>query len=89
MPVLEAGSTSLTLMWSSIDGGTYVVEATADLASWTPIATNAPVAQTNVPSPFTTRSLVETGAFLAGEISRFYRVRLTATNNYDTAGFAP
>ncbi|HEY6167197.1 MAG TPA: YHYH protein [Verrucomicrobiae bacterium] len=86
-PDVNVANANVTLTWSSIDGGTYVIEATSDLASWSAIATNAPVTQTNLPAPKVTRSVVETNA--AAAASRFYRVRLTATNAYDSGGFAP
>jgi hypothetical protein len=88
-PALNSGNGNVTLTWSAIDGGTYAVDATGDLASWIALATNAPALQTNFPAPFTTRSLIETNAAAPGVTNRFYRVRLTATNAFDSTGFSP
>lgn len=89
-PAVNATNSNVTLTWTAIDGGTYVVEAATNLSAWSPIATNSTYAQsTNFPMPQTTRSLIETNAALAGVMSRFYRVRLTGTNSYDSTGFSP
>ncbi len=89
-PAVNSSNSNVTLTWSAIDGGTYVIEATTDLSAWTPIATNSTYPQaTNFPTPQTTRSLVENAAAQNGVVRRFYRVRLTATNSYDSTGFSP
>ncbi|MBI3882643.1 MAG: YHYH protein [Verrucomicrobia bacterium] len=89
-PTVNATNANVTLTWTALDGGTYVVEATADFSSWTPITTNSTYPQaTNFPTPQPTRSLIETNAAQAGVTGRYYRVRLTATNSYDSTGFAP
>jgi hypothetical protein len=71
-----------------MDGGTYVIEATTNLSSWASIATNTPALQTNFPAAPTTRSRVDAGAATNANL-RAYRVRLTATNSFDSTGFTP
>lgn len=87
-PAVNATNGNVTLTWSSIDGGTYVIDSTTDFATWTPTATNLPpITQTNLPAAQATRSFTDTSA--PGLPNRFYRVRLAATNAYDSTGFAP
>lgn len=86
-PTVDIASGNVTLTWSSIDGGTYVVEATTNLTSWSAITTNAPGAtQTNLPNAKTSRSVVDNAAATLMP-ERYYRIRLSATNSYDSAGF--
>jgi hypothetical protein len=87
-PTVNPTNGNVTLTWSAIDGGTYVIDATTNFMSWTAIATNLPTLQTNFPVTTPTRSRVEAGG-AASASARFYRVRLTATNSYDTTGFSP
>lgn len=70
-PPVRQDST-VTLTWSSVDGGTYQVESTTDLNSW---STNA----TNVASQG-----IDTQTNLSNSASAgFYRVARTALANYD------
>ncbi|MDB6028533.1 MAG: hypothetical protein JWM68_4756 [Verrucomicrobiales bacterium] len=76
---------TVTLLWSAVEGGTYRVETSSTLTNWTPKATNVAQGislQTNI-----TR----------GSTPEFYRVARTAvasfdnagTNVFSTPGFAP
>jgi hypothetical protein len=63
---------TVTLTWSSVDGGTYQIESTTDLSNWT---TNA----TNVTSQgISTHSNLNSGASAV-----FYRVARMGLANYD------
>ncbi|HEX8295686.1 MAG TPA: YHYH protein [Chthoniobacteraceae bacterium] len=75
---------NVALVWTSVEGGTYKVEASleqasgsADLVTWTTL--NASVAAT---SNATTTFLVDNGAALA-DSTRFYRTIRTALATYD------
>jgi hypothetical protein len=63
---------TVTLMWSSVDGGTYQIESTADLNNWSTNATNVPSQGIN------TQTNLNSGASVA-----FYRVGRPALANYD------
>jgi len=71
-PVVAAGE--VTLVWSAVEGGTYQVESTADLAAWTTNATGVAVSGNRG---------VTTGA--ATDPDRLFRVRRTALAAYDPA----
>ena len=74
-PVLGGGD--VTLVWSSVEGGTYQVQASRSLSSnWTNLSTNFPAATNAI-----TTSYVETNA--AGSYPQsFYRVGRTALAPY-------
>ena len=74
-PVLGGGD--VTLVWSSVEGGTYQVQASRSLSSnWTNLSTNFPAAANAI-----TTSYVETNA--AGSYPQsFYRVGRTALAPY-------
>jgi hypothetical protein len=63
---------TVTLTWSSVDGGTYQVESTADLSTWTTNATNV------VSQGINTQTNLNSGVS-----AMFYRVARTALANYD------
>jgi len=63
---------TVTLRWSSIDGGSYQVESTTDLANWTTNGTNIASQGIN------TQTNLNRGASAV-----FYRVARTALANYD------
>ena len=72
--VLEAcvnpGNGNVTLTWSSVEGGTYVVSGTTDFQSWTP----------NVAPSVTATGIVATAIDAGGATAndhRFYRVTRT------------
>lgn len=76
--VLSAPSRSgdtVVLKWSAVEGGTYRVEASTNLTTWTTNATGiAPLA--NVGSNTNT----------SPETAKFYRINRTALATYDSAG---
>ena len=77
-PVVNPGNGNVTLTWSSIEGGSYVLEASNDLStnSWSAVATLS--AATNATQTVTN----EMGAAFSN-LKRFYRVQRTALAPYD------
>lgn len=86
-PHQDAGSGDVTLTWSSVDGGTYQIEAATTLFQWSAIHTNLPAGQTNFPTPSVVSRYVEAGAGQASVTNRFYRVIRTGLATYDSTGF--
>ncbi|WP_395737074.1 YHYH protein [Prosthecobacter sp.] len=70
----------VTLTWTSVEGGSYKVQASADLSTWSTLAT-AQSATANS----TTTSVIETGG-ATGNSKRFYRVQRSALATYDGGG---
>jgi YHYH protein len=66
---------NVTLTWSAIEGGTYQVEATTNLTSWTVIATN--LSPNKITGGYTNATALT---------KRFYRVGRTAVATYTSAG---
>lgn len=78
--VTAVNGSDVTFTWSSIEGGTYTVEATNDLAgTWTTLSTTQAAA-----SNATKTSYTETGA-APTDGARFYRVNRTALATHDAA----
>lgn len=77
-PLVDSGNGDVTLTWSSVEGGTYRLEATDNLTSaWTSLNA-AKLADTN-----SIRTVViESGAALTWP-KRFYRVTRTGLSSYD------
>jgi hypothetical protein len=69
------GSGDVTLTWSSVQGGTYIVSASDTITNWTDLTPS--VSATSILSQAT-----ESGAVLSNS-NRFYRVRRSAIANYD------
>ena len=65
-------NSTVTLTWSSVDGGTYQVESTADLSSWT----------TNI-TAVTSQGISTQTNLNSGASATFYRVARTALATYD------
>ncbi len=78
-PTVDAASGDVTLTWSAVEGGTYLVEASADLGSW-PDLTPSVVATDDV------ASVVETGAENLHP-RRLYRISRTSLATFDANGF--
>ena len=71
----------VTLTWSSVEGGTYKLEATNDLTgSWTTLSSNVSAATNAVQT-----AMVETGG-ATSNTKRFYRTTRTFTATYDGGG---
>lgn len=77
-PQVSTGGGNVTLTWSAVEGGTYLVEASNDLAAW-PDLTPTVTAADDV------ASLVDSAA--AGQPRRFYRVSRTSLAAFDANGF--
>lgn len=76
---VHAASGDVTLSWSAVEGGTYLVEASSDLTNWPDVA--PAVTATDDVAGFT-----ETGA-RNNHASRFYRVSRTSLASFDSNGF--
>ena len=78
-PTLNTANNTVTISWSSLEGGTYAIEATNDLSgNWTTINSTITGAAQSTSTNFT-----ENGT--ATDSKRFYRVKRTATATYDPA----
>ena len=66
-----AAAPLLTLTWSAVEGGTYLVESSTNLQSWSPVVTNA--------SPITNLGTLA----VSGDAPTYYRVTRVAVSNYD------
>ncbi len=80
-PAVNAASGNVTLTWSSVEGGTYQIEASNNLSTWTPVATGV-----SAKANSTQTSITESAAALpANNTRRFYKATRTATAAYDPA----
>jgi hypothetical protein len=73
----NAVSGAVTPVWSSVEGGTYKLEASTNLTAWTDLMTNIASGGSSTSAPDNTASSAP---------SRFYRVTRTAVANYDSTG---
>ena len=78
-PVINPANGNVTLTWSAVEGGTYVVEASPDLTTW-------PDLTPSVTATGPSAGLVETAAAL-NATRRFYRVSRTSLAAFDSNGF--
>ena len=78
-PTVNHTTGDVTLTWSAVEGGTYLVEASDDLAAW-PDLTPTGTATDDL------ASVVEVGAKTAYS-KRFYRVSKTSLASFDSNGF--
>ena len=79
-PVVNNSTGDVTITWSSVEGGTYQVEASNDLKKWTALSTSvAAPSNTILPAPanpISQTSVVEpNAATLPANQQRFYRVK--------------
>jgi hypothetical protein len=80
-PTVNPASGDVTLTWSSLEGGTYQVEASTNLSTWTPIAPSVSAAAGS-----TQTTLIESGAALpANNTKRFYKVTRTGVATFSPA----
>ena len=78
---VNSANGNVTFVWSSVEGGTYKVEANSDLtAGWTTLSTTQTAATNAVETAY-----VETGAATANT-KRFYRTTRTAIASYEGGG---
>jgi hypothetical protein len=73
---VDPSSGSVTLTWNSVDGGTYKLEKSSDLATWSTVSTNLSASQN------TTLTILTNADFVAGATQRYYRVTRTSLANY-------
>jgi len=78
-PSVNSSNGDVTITWSSLEGGTYKVEASNDLSSWTTInATVSGPDNTQLPAPanvVTQTAVIDpAGALPANRTKRFYKV---------------
>lgn len=78
-PQINRASGDVNFAWSAVQGGSYRVDATGDLITWTALAPTVTATDDSA-------QLVESGAWLA-HTSRCYRVIRTALASFDSAGF--
>lgn len=76
---VDPTSGDVTLTWSAVEGGTYLVEASSNLTEWPDIAPA-------VTATSDTASIVETSAENT-YAKRFYRVSRTSLADFDANGF--
>jgi hypothetical protein len=71
----NVNSGKVTLTWSAIEGGTYMVQSTTNFSSWTTNST-------------TVAAVLNAASYTNNPTDnyRFYRVARTAVSNYDSAG---
>jgi hypothetical protein len=79
-PVVATSNGNVTLTWSALEGGTYKVETSADLATWNTLNASVPGPDnTALPAPatvITTTSFIDSSAAApASNPRRFYRVK--------------
>ena len=79
-PAVAKASGNVTLTWSAVEGGTYQVETSTNLANW---STNAALTTTATNNVVAT---VESGVGLT-VTNRFYKVQRTSVATFDTAGY--
>jgi hypothetical protein len=78
-PAVNSTNGDITLTWSAVEGGTYLVEASSDLSTW-PDLTPSVTATDDI------ASATETGAKNIHD-QRFYRVSRTSLATFDSNGF--
>lgn len=69
----------VTLAWTSVEGGSYQIQASTDLSTWSTLATSQPATVNS-----TTTAVVESNATSTGR--RFYKVQRSALATYDGGG---
>ncbi len=77
-PSVNTSSGTVTLTWTSIEGGTYELDESPDLSNWSPLSTSISAAGNS-----TTTSGTDSGAALTNP-KRFYRVTRTALATYQS-----
>lgn len=79
--VVDANSGTVTFTWSSLEGGTYKVEANSDLTgAWTTLSTTQAAASNAVETFYAETAAANTNT------KRFYRFTRTALSTYDSTG---
>ena len=78
-PVTVSGS-AVTISWNAVEGGTYQVSATSDLATWTNLAPTVTATGGN------SAGFTETDATSSSK-KRFYKITRTGLATYDSVGY--
>jgi hypothetical protein len=78
-PSIDETSGDVTLTWSAVEGGTYLVQSSESLSGWSTL-----VSATNAASDYA--AIVDPGA-KNNHDKRFYRVSRTSLASFDTNGF--
>jgi hypothetical protein len=73
--VSTSGSGDVTLMWSSVQGGTYIVDTSTDLFTWVDLSPS--VTATGIASQNTEAAAAQTYS------QRFYKVKLSSIASFD------
>lgn len=77
---LSVSGSNVTLAWSGVEGGTYKVEASSDLSTWTTLTTTLNVTGDDAAQH------TDTGGADGGK--RFYKATRTALASFDSTGFS-
>ncbi len=76
-PSVNAANGNVMLTWTSVEGGTYKIEASGDLNNWATLTTTQGAAANAIQTSYT-----ETSAQVSNPL-RYYRVTRTALATYD------
>jgi hypothetical protein len=76
-PSVNASTGDVTLTWSSVEGGTYKVQAAPDLATWTTLTGSQAAATDAIETSYKDSAAAKNNA------ERFYEVTRTALASYD------
>lgn len=77
-PSINHSTGDVTVVWSAVEGGSYKVENSSDLTTWTAFTPNTTATSDS-------GQKVDTGAF--SNLKRFYRITRAALASFDSAGF--
>jgi len=76
---VNSGNGNVTLTWNGVEGGSYNIQASADLTAWTTLIPPITVAGSQF------GSATETGG-ATGQSRRFYRTQRAGVSSYDKVG---
>jgi hypothetical protein len=79
-PIVNGANGNVTLVWSALEGGTYQVNVSTNLTTWT---TNTALTTTATNNSL---SVIETGSATTNP-KRFYRIARTAVATFDATGY--
>ena len=77
-PEMQSSGGDITLTWSAVEGGTYLLEASNDLSVWPDIAPAVTAGDDEA-------TFIDVGG--AGQTQRFYRLSRTGIAPFDSNGF--
>ena len=79
MGAVNTSTGDVTLSWTSVEGGSYKIQASTDLVTWSTLATAQPAA-----ANATSTSVTESNATSNGR--RFYKIQRSSLATYDGGG---